>query len=102
MEIEIGRGKKARRAYGFDDVAIVPSAGNVADSVRVTLPAGANLKAVRTVAAKALPDLAFSTVALPSGPALQGTLTTKQIRDRQDYAIEQNLVNLQLGKSASY
>src|SRR6187401_1173690 len=25
MEIEIGRGKKARRAYGFDDVAIVPS-----------------------------------------------------------------------------
>src|SRR3569623_3649319 len=25
MEIEIGRGKKARRAYGFDDVASVPS-----------------------------------------------------------------------------
>src|SRR6476619_7586576 len=25
MEIEIGRGQKARRAYGFDDIAIVPS-----------------------------------------------------------------------------
>jgi IMP dehydrogenase len=25
MELEIGRGKKARRAYGFDDIAIVPS-----------------------------------------------------------------------------
>ncbi len=25
MEIEIGRGKKARRAFGFDDIAIVPS-----------------------------------------------------------------------------
>jgi IMP dehydrogenase len=25
MEVEIGRGKKARRGYGFDDVAIVPS-----------------------------------------------------------------------------
>ena len=25
MEEEIGRGKKARRAYGFDDIAIVPS-----------------------------------------------------------------------------
>ena len=25
MDVEIGRGKKARRAYGFDDVAIVPS-----------------------------------------------------------------------------
>src|ERR1700750_2078188 len=25
MEVEIGRGKKARRAYGFDDIAILPS-----------------------------------------------------------------------------
>ena len=26
MEVEIGRGKKGRRAYGFDDIAIVPVA----------------------------------------------------------------------------
>src|SRR5258708_31480281 len=25
MEVEIGRGKSGRRAYGFDDIAIVPS-----------------------------------------------------------------------------
>ena len=25
MEIEIGRGKKGRRAYGLDEIAIVPS-----------------------------------------------------------------------------
>ena len=25
MEVEIGRGKKGRRAFGFDDIAIVPS-----------------------------------------------------------------------------
>src|SRR5213596_424989 len=25
MEVEIGRGKKARQAYGFDDIAIVPA-----------------------------------------------------------------------------
>ena len=25
MEIEIGRGKRGRRAYGLDDIAIVPS-----------------------------------------------------------------------------
>lgn len=25
MEVEIGRGKKGRRAYGFDDIAIAPS-----------------------------------------------------------------------------
>ncbi len=25
MDVEIGRGKKARQGYGFDDIAIVPS-----------------------------------------------------------------------------
>src|SRR5665809_47502 len=25
MEVEIGRGKKGRRAFGFDDIAVVPS-----------------------------------------------------------------------------
>src|SRR6059058_5681519 len=25
MEVEIGRGKKGRQGYGFDDIAIVPS-----------------------------------------------------------------------------
>jgi len=78
----------------YTDVAIVPSGNNGADSLRVTLPPGANLDAVRVMAAKTLPDLAFKTVTLPSGAALQGTLTDKQIRGRQDYAIEQNLVNL--------
>src|SRR3954452_22129779 len=28
MEVEIGRGKKGRQAYGFDEIAIVPSRGN--------------------------------------------------------------------------
>ena len=28
MEVEIGRGKKGRRAYGFDDIAIVPFAAH--------------------------------------------------------------------------
>ncbi len=29
MEVEIGRGKKARQAYGFDDIAIVIEIGAV-------------------------------------------------------------------------
>jgi preprotein translocase subunit SecD len=78
----------------FNEVAIVPSAGGAADSLRVTLPAGAKLDAVEAIAKKALPDLPFTTLTLPSGPALQGTLTPTQIRDRQDYAIQQNLVTL--------
>src|ERR1700710_744486 len=41
MEIEIGRGKKARRAYGFDDVAIVPSRRTRdPDRVDITWPRG--------------------------------------------------------------
>ncbi len=60
----------------FNEVAIVASAGGAADSLRVTLPAGAKLDAVEAVAKKALPDLPFTALTLPSGPALQGTLTT--------------------------
>ena len=78
----------------FNEVAIVPSAGGAADSLRVTLPAGARMDAVEAIAKKALPDLPFTTVTLPSGTALQGSLTPTQIRDRQDYAIQQNLVTL--------
>ncbi len=78
----------------FTEVAIVPSAAGAADSLRVTLPAATNLDAVQAAAKKALPDMPFTTVRLPSGSALQGTLTPTQIRDRQDYAIQQNLVTL--------
>jgi preprotein translocase subunit SecD len=78
----------------FMEVAIVPSTGTAADSLRVTLPAGTNWDAAQAIARKALPDLSFTSMTLPSGPALQGSLTPTQIRDRQDYAIEQNLIVL--------
>jgi preprotein translocase subunit SecD len=78
----------------FNEVAIVSAAGGAADSLRVTLPGGVKLDAVEALAKKTLPDLPFTTLTLPSGPALQGTLTKSQIRDRQDYAIQQNLLVL--------
>ena len=41
MEVEIGRGKKARRAYGFYDVSIVPSRRTRdADDVDITWTLG--------------------------------------------------------------
>src|SRR3984885_8819874 len=61
----------------YTDVTVVAASGNIPDSVRLTLP-----------------DLPFTAITLPSGPALQGTLTAKQIRDRQDYAIQQSLTIL--------
>lgn len=78
----------------YTDVGVVASAGNVADSLRLSLPAGANVDAAQAVAEKALPDLPFKAVTVGANPGLQGTLTDKAIRDRQDYAIEQNLVTL--------
>ena len=36
VEIEIGRGKKARQAYGFDDIAIVPSQAHARPAGRRT------------------------------------------------------------------
>jgi preprotein translocase subunit SecD len=78
----------------YTDVAVVAATGNIPDSVRLTLPAGTGLAAAQAIATKALPDLPFTAITLPSGPALQGTLTAKQIRDRQDYAIQQSLTIL--------
>jgi IMP dehydrogenase len=43
MEVEIGRGKKGRRAYGFDDIAIVPSRRTRdVDDVDITWKLGAH------------------------------------------------------------
>ena len=43
MEVEIGRGKKGRRAYGFDDIAIVPSRRTRdAEDVDITWKLGAH------------------------------------------------------------
>jgi preprotein translocase subunit SecD len=78
----------------YAEVAPVASVGNVVDGLRLTLAPGAKVDAARTVAEKALPDLPFKTVNLANGVALEGTLSSKAIRDRQDYAIEQNLVTL--------
>jgi len=78
----------------YGDVTPVASSGTAVDSLRLTLPAGANVAAAQRVAEKALPDLPFSQVNVGGAPALQGTLTAKAIHDRQDYAIEQNLVTL--------
>ncbi len=78
----------------FTDVTVVAVDGSVQNGLRLTLPAGASLDAARAVASKTLPDLKLAPVTVATGAALQGTLTPAQIRDRQDYAIQQNLITL--------
>lgn len=84
-----------RAALPFGDVASFATAGNDRpNALRVVLPVGADVDAVRTALRTALPDLTFTETSAASGPVVQMVLTDAQIRERQDYAIQQNLTTL--------
>lgn len=88
-----------RRALGgaglaFTDVTPVADGAPKPNGLRVLLPAGADIDAARDALRKILPDLAYSVVFATEGPALQLLLTPVQVRERQDYAIQQNLTTL--------
>jgi preprotein translocase subunit SecD len=76
----------------FTDV-VQTAVGNATanNAVRVLLPAGADADAVRAALGKAITDLMFETLNLSSGPAVQGVISEKQIRERTDYAIMKNI-----------
>jgi preprotein translocase subunit SecD len=83
-----------RENLRFGEVTIVNVDGARANGVRVLVPAGANVEAVRDALQKALPDLAFSIESVDSGNAVTAVLTPTQIRERQDFAIQQNITTL--------
>jgi preprotein translocase subunit SecD len=84
-----------RAALPFGDVASFATAGSERpDALRVVLPVGADVDAVRTALRTALPDLTFTETSAATGPVVQMVLTDAQIRERQDYAIQQNLTTL--------
>ncbi|MFO7278012.1 MAG: protein translocase subunit SecD [Pseudomonadota bacterium] len=78
----------------FRDVTPVRVESDINNGIRAILSEGANVDAARDAIAKALPDLAVSIVNLPSGPAVQALLSPAQIRERQEYALQQNIVTL--------
>jgi preprotein translocase subunit SecD len=76
----------------FSDVvqtAVGESKAN--NAIRVLLAPGADAEAVRVALAKTITDLTLDTVNLSSGPAVQGVLSEKQLRERTDYAITKNI-----------
>jgi len=88
-----------RRALGQDNVAfidVVQVAEGTAkpNGIRVLLPEGANDDAARAAVRRVLPDLTVSSISGASGPVLQVLLTDAQIKERQDYAISQNLTTI--------
>ncbi|MGH8208180.1 MAG: protein translocase subunit SecD, partial [Steroidobacteraceae bacterium] len=64
------------------------------NAVRIVLPPEADAGAARTALTQPLQGLAISTESLASGSAIQAVMTPAQIRERQDYAIQQNITTL--------
>jgi len=78
----------------FTDVTTVAVDSPYANTVRVTLPTATDAGAVRTALANAVKDLKFSTASLNGFTAVQAVLTPAQVRERHDYAIQQNILTL--------
>ncbi len=62
--------------------------------MRIVLPPEADVTVARDALKQALSGLSVSIESLPSGSAIIGVMTSAQIRERQDYAIQQNIVTL--------
>jgi preprotein translocase subunit SecD len=79
----------------FTDVMVVAANGSTEQNgLRVSVPPNANLDQVRDLIAKTVPDFQLSVVSLPSGRGIEGVLPPAKVREREDYAIEQNLTTL--------
>ena len=76
------------------DVSIVAVGGERPNAVRVVLPPDADVGAARSALNQVLQGLSVSTESLASGSAITGVMTNAQIRERQDYAIQQNITTL--------
>ena len=76
------------------DIVTITEGADIPNGVRVLLAPGADTDAVREALQSLQADLPVQAVNLASGPAVQAVLTTAQIRQRQDYAIQQNLTTL--------
>jgi preprotein translocase subunit SecD len=94
-----GYAQDARRALAganipVKDVAVVTLGSDRPNAVRVVLPPEADVNAARSALTTTFQGLAVSTESLASGSAVSAALTTAQIRERQDYAIQQNITTL--------
>ena len=95
-----GYAEDARRALStanipYKDVTTV-AAGSTSqpNAVRIILSPETDVSAARSALNQALQGLSVSTESLASGSAIQAVMTPQQIKERQDYAIQQNITTL--------
>jgi preprotein translocase subunit SecD len=94
-----GYAQDARRALAaanipVKDVSAVALGNARPNAVRVVLPPEADVSAARSALNTAFQGLSVSSESLASGAAILGVMTPQQIRERQDYAIQQNITTL--------
>jgi preprotein translocase subunit SecD len=94
-----GYAQDARRALAaanipVKDVTTVAQGSAHPNAVRVVLPPEADVAAARSTLATPLQGLQLTTESLASGSAITAVMTDAQIRERQDYAIQQNITTL--------
>ena len=78
----------------FNDVTSFASQGKVVDSLRITLPAGADTATVRAALVKVAADLTYTVLDDAQAPVIIASMSAIQLRQRQDDAIQQNIVTL--------
>jgi preprotein translocase subunit SecD len=91
-----GYAQSARRALAAANIPVtdVSTVAAGTNAVRVVLPAAADVSAAKNALNSVFQGLTVTSDSLASGSAITGVLTTAQIRERQDYAIEQNITTL--------
>jgi preprotein translocase subunit SecD len=94
-----GYAADARRALAaahipVKEVTSVPASDAAPGAVRVVLPPEADVNAARSALGTTLQGLSITNESLPSGSAINAVLTSAQIRERRDYAMEQNMTTL--------
>jgi preprotein translocase subunit SecD len=92
-----GYATDARRALTtanipFKDVTV--GAGGQASTIRIQLAPGADVSAARTALTQPLQGLGVTSESGAAGPVLEASMTSAQVREREDYAIQQNITTL--------
>ena len=77
-----------------DIVAYTGSKSSIPNALRIELPQGADVTAVRDALRKGNGDLVFSIGSWANGPAIEMELSPTQVRARQDYALQKNITTL--------
>jgi preprotein translocase subunit SecD len=94
-----GYAQDARRTLSaanipFKDVTTLAVGAPTPNAVRIILPPEADVSAARAALNQPLQGLSVSTESLSSGSAIQAVMTVAQVKERQDYAIQQNITTL--------